>query len=69
MKLSTLHNESLIYTRLHFVCYNERICELNLHNSEMNKSILSSEWILINIAFKESTYVCDTLLNTAKTRK
>ncbi len=23
----------------------------------------------LNIAFKESTYVCDTLLNAAKTRK
>ncbi len=31
----------------------------------MNKSILSSEWILINILFKESAYVCDTLLNAA----
>ncbi len=38
---------------------------VSLHNSAMNKSILSSEWILINIAFKESIYVCDTLLNAA----
>ncbi len=35
----------------------------------MNKSILSREYILINIAFKESTYVGDTLLNAAQTRK
>ncbi len=35
---------------------------VSLHNLEMNKSILSSEWILINIAF-------DTLLNAAQTRK
>ncbi len=35
----------------------------------MNKSILSSEWILINILFKESTYVGDTLLNAAQTHK
>ncbi len=70
-KRSSLHcTTNILFTPcLHFVCYNERICELNLHVSALNKSSLSSEWILINIVFKESSYVCHTLLNAAQTRK
>ncbi len=70
-KRSSLHCSTNIFftSCLHFVCYNERICELNLHVSALNKSSLSSEWILINIVFKESSYVCHTLLNAAQTHK
>ncbi len=35
----------------------------------MNKSVLSSDWIIINVAVKESTYVGDSLLNAAQTHK
>ncbi len=33
MKLSTLHNESLIYT-IYTFCHNERICEFSLLSNE-----------------------------------